>query len=108
MKRATLSTALYVLLVFLSGAVVGGFALRLYMMNTVLAGPSSPKPDEIRRKHVEDLRRRLSLSDAQVAQLSAILDATKARYHEVKERWDRQSKEAARPELRAITDDQVQ
>jgi hypothetical protein len=44
MKRSTLSTAFYVLLVFLSGAVVGAFAHRLYVVNTVV----SAKPDEVR------------------------------------------------------------
>jgi len=103
MKRSTLSTWLYVFLVFLSGAVVGAFAHRLYVVNTVV----NAKPDEYRRKLVDEMRSRLSLSDAQVAQLTPIFDATKARYHEVKNRWDAQAKEAAKPELKAITQDQV-
>jgi hypothetical protein len=104
MKRTTLSTGLYILLVFLSGAVVGAFAHRLYVVNTVV----SAKPDEVRRKHLEELRTRLSLSDEQVAQYNAIMDATRARYHEVKLRWDEQAKQAAKPELKAITEDQIQ
>ena len=103
MKRRTLSTSLYVLLVFLSGAVVGGFAHRLYMVNTV-----SAKPDEYRRKYMDEMRARLSLSSDQVAQVNAILDSTKARYHEVKEKWDKDAREKAKPELKAIHDDQVQ
>jgi hypothetical protein len=104
MKRSTLSTALYLSLVFLSGAVVGAFAHRLYTVSTVV----SAKPDDYRRKLLDEMRTRLSLKDAQVTQLSAILDATKARYHEVKERWDRQAKQAAKPELKAIQEDQIQ
>jgi hypothetical protein len=104
MKRTTLSTGLYILLVFLSGAVVGAFAHRLYVVNTVV----SAKPDEVRRKHLEELRTRLSLNDEQVAQYNAILDSTKARYHEVKQRWDDQAKQAAKPELKAISEDQIQ
>jgi hypothetical protein len=88
MKRTTLSTGLYILLVFLSGAVVGAFAHRLYVVNTVV----SAKPDEVRRKHLEELRNRLSLSDEQVAQYNAIMDATRARYHEVKLRSRRSPK----------------
>jgi hypothetical protein len=102
MKR-TLSTAFYILLVFLSGAVVGAFAHRLYMVNTVV----SAKPDEVRHHILDEMRTRLSLSDDQVKQLNAIMDSTKARYHEVKERWDKQSKQAAQPELKAITEDQA-
>ena len=82
---------------------MGAFAHRLYVVNTVV----NAKPDEYRRKLVDEMRSRLSLSDAQVAQLTPIFDATKARYHEVKNRWDAQAKEAARPELKAITQDQV-
>jgi hypothetical protein len=108
MKRAGLSAGLYLLLVFLSGVAVGGFALRLYMMNTVLAGQSPNKPDDVRRDLLKEMRTRLSLSEQQLSQLTAILDTTRARYHEVKARWDAQAKEAARPELKAIQAEQVQ
>src|SRR5258708_33215714 len=107
MKRATLSTALYVSLVFLSGAVVGGFAHRLYMVNTVLSGPVSPKPEDVRRKIVEDMRTRLSLTNDQVTQLSAIMDSTKARFHEVRSKWDKEAHIRAKPELKEIQEDQV-
>src|SRR5882724_1221793 len=108
MKRATLSTALYVTLVFLSGAVVGGFAHRLYMVNTVFSVPVSPKPEDVRRKIVEEMRTRLSLSNDQVTQLSAIMDSTKARFHEVRSKWDKEAHIRAKPELKAIQEDQVQ
>jgi hypothetical protein len=104
MKRTTLSTAFYILLVFLSGAVVGAFAHRLYMVNTVV----SAKPDEVRQHILDEMRTRLSLSGDQVTQLNAIMDSTKARYHEVKERWEKQSRQAAKPELKAITEDQAE
>jgi hypothetical protein len=103
MKRSTFSTAFYILLVFLSGAVVGAFAHRLYMVNTIV----SAKPDEVRHHILDEMRTRLSLSEDQVKQLNAVMDSTKARYHEVKERWDNQSRQAAKPELKAITDDQT-
>jgi hypothetical protein len=108
MKRPGLSSGLYLLLVFLSGAAVGGFAYRFYTMSTVLAGPVSAKPDDYRRDLVKEMRTRLSLSSEQITQLTAILDNTKNRYHEVRNRWDRQAKEAARPELKAIQADSIQ
>ena len=108
MKRASLSTALYVSLVFLSGAVVGGFAHRLYMVNTVFSVPVSPKPEDVRRKIVEEMRTRLSLTNDQVTQLSAIMDSTKARFHEVRTKWDKEAHIRAKPELKAIQEDQVQ
>jgi hypothetical protein len=108
MKRPGFSTGLYLLLVFLSGAAVGGFAHRLYTVSSVLAVPVSPKPDDYRRDLVNEMRTRLSLSSQQVTQLTAILDDTKNRYHEVKNRWDRQAKEAEKPELKAIQADSIQ
>jgi hypothetical protein len=107
MKRKTLSTALYVSLVFLSGAVVGGFAHRLYTMNPVLASPASPKPDDYRRKYLDEIGRRISLSAEQLAQVNAILDSTRARYNEVRVKWDKEAKLKAKPELKAIHEDQV-
>src|SRR5258708_29071210 len=108
MKRATLSTALSVALVVLSGAVVGGFAHRLYMVNTVFSVQVSPKPEDVRRKIVEEMRTRLSLTNDQVTQLSAIMDSTKARFHEVRSKWDKEAHSRARPELKAIQEDQFQ
>jgi|SRR5262245_11919384 len=108
MKRTTRSTALYVALVFLSGAVVGGFAHRLYTLNTVMAGPTSPKPDEFRRKYLDELRNRLSLSAEQLTKINSILDSTKTRYDEVRAKWDKEARIKAKPELKAIHEDQVQ
>ena len=98
MRRTTLTTALYLLLVFLSGAVVGAFALRLYTLKSVSA--SNPKtPEEYRRQYVAEMRTRLKLTEQQVSQLVPILDETRRRYHELKEK--------NRPALNAIQDDQV-
>jgi len=103
MKRSTLSTALYLFLVFAGGAAVGGFAHRLYTMDTVLA-----KPEEYRRKIVDELHTRLSLTAQQLVQLNAIFDATKTRVKEVKDRWAEQAKQASKPELKAINEDQAE
>jgi hypothetical protein len=107
MKRSTLSTAFYVLLVFLSGGVVGAFAHRLYMLNSVVAGPTTPKPDEWRRGYLDLMRKRLSLDDAQITQLTAILDGTKARFHDVRTKFDKEAREKARPEMKVIQEEQV-
>jgi hypothetical protein len=105
MKRTTLSTALYVSLVFLSGGVVGGFAHRLYMVNS--ASASVPKPDEWRRKNVEEMRERVHLNDQQITQLTTILDTTRNRFHAVKAKWDREAKKLRQPEMKAIQEDQI-
>jgi hypothetical protein len=85
------------------GVAVGGFAHRLYTMDTVLA-----KPEEYRRKMVDELHTRLSLSKEQVAKLNGIFDATRTRVKEVKDRWAEQAKQASKPELKAVTEDQAQ
>src|SRR6185295_5787812 len=110
MRRTNFSTALYVLLVFLSGGVVGGFAHRLYMLNTVVAGKAptiTPKPDEWLNKYRAEMRTRLSLSGEQVTQLDAILTATRNRFKDLRTKTDREAREKSRPEMKAIQEDQV-
>jgi len=83
MPKSRLSAALYLLLVFLSGALVGTFAYRLYSMRTVSAGmPQQPRPTPEERRHhyVEDLTSRTKMDDAQVAKLNQILDEAKASF----------------------------
>ena len=82
MPKSRLSAALYLVLVFLSGALVGTFAYRLYSMKTVSAGTSQPRPtpEERRRHYVEDLRARTKLDDQQLAKLNEILDEAKASF----------------------------
>jgi rRNA maturation protein Nop10 len=105
MKRSSLLTALYLLLVFVSGAVVGGFGHRLYTMNTVsasVASVSAPKkksPEELRRKYVAELQTRLGLANDQLVKLNGILDTTHARFTEERDR--------SKAGLKAIHDDQV-
>jgi hypothetical protein len=105
MRPSKVATYVYVLLVFLTGAVAGGFAYRL-SMNPVAAAPQ-PKPDEFRLKYQEEMRTRLSLDQKQMGELAAILDTTRNRVKEVKSRWEREAKEKARPEMKSIHEDQV-
>ena len=108
MKRSTLSMAFYVLLVFLSGGVVGGFAHRLYMLNSVAAtGPASPKLQEWRSKYLDEMHTRLSLNDAQLTQLGEILDTTKVRLDALKSKWEKESRDKARPEMKTIQDERL-
>lgn len=102
-KRSTLSTALYLSLVFLSGMLVGVFSYRLYMVNTVQSSvrQQPPRtPEEYRKKMVAELSGRLKLTSDQVDHLQRIMDETRDRYREARERQ--------RPELKAIEDAQHQ
>jgi len=100
MKRPGLAAALYVVLVFLSGAVVGIFGYRLYTARTVSASVNVPRPADFRKKYVEDMTTRLRLSQEQVTQLGSILDETRNRWNEEHNR--------SKQQLAQIHDDQVQ
>ncbi len=85
------SIALYVGLVFVSGAVLGVFGDRLYTVTTVASkGKNAPKPvptpEEFRRGYLGYMQKRLSLSEDQVTHLGLILDETRARMNEIHER----------------------
>jgi len=84
MRRSNLATLLYLLVVFASGAVVGGFANRLYMARTVTATVSAPRNHaEVRKQYIQDMRSRLHLTEAQITELQQIMDATGHRMHEM-------------------------
>lgn len=95
MRRTSLTTGLYLVLLFLSGVAVGAFGLRLYTVNTV----SARNPEEFRRQYVAKLRDRLKLTDDQVSRLGPILDETRQQH--------RQLMEKHRPEYKAIQEEQV-
>ena len=95
MRRTSLTTGLYLVLLFLSGVAVGAFGLRLYTVNSV----SARNPEEFRRQYVAKLRDTLKLTDDQVKLLGPILDETRQRHRELME--------THKPEFKAIQDEQV-
>jgi hypothetical protein len=113
MTRKNLPIALYLLLVFGSGAVVGALGYRTYNPPTARSGSlTAPQPpSEWRRQYVEESRSRLSLTDDQVAKLNSILDQTEARFRGGREQYNqviRQIREDHFERVRTIlTPDQV-
>jgi hypothetical protein len=102
MRRSNLVIGLYMLAVFATGVAVGGFGHRLYTVGVVTAdrgGPPKPSPEEFRRQYVGEMQSRLHLDAGQISQLNAILDATRDRFREVRDRF--------RPEMKQIQDEQV-
>lgn len=99
MKRGNLSVGLYMLAVFLTGALVGAFGHKLYTVRSVDAAPQRRSPAEFRKQYVNEMRGRLSLDDAQTAKLTEVLDRTRARFREFNEKH--------KPELSEIQDTQV-
>jgi succinate dehydrogenase flavin-adding protein (antitoxin of CptAB toxin-antitoxin module) len=102
MKRSSLSTWVYLLLVFSSGAALGVFSDHLYTTKTVLAKSVAAKndPNEFRRKYIDEMRTRLKLNTDQVNNLSQILDQTDTQMHDLHQKY--------RPEMTSIHNAQVE
>ena len=87
MMRSKLTAALYLALVFASGALVGGFAYRLYSVNTVTATVSKrPDPVEWRKRYMDEMRTQVKTDADQEAQINQILDETGAAFAQIRER----------------------
>lgn len=98
MRRFNLSLVFYMLLVFVSGVVVGVLSDRFHATQSVKA--KNPfNPEEMRRQYVEDLRSRLKLSDDQLKQLTSILGETRDRLRDLRKKYG--------PEAKAIQDAQA-
>jgi Spy/CpxP family protein refolding chaperone len=99
MKRSQLAVALYAVLTFAAGALVGVAGYRLYTSATADARGPRRAPEDYRKKYVDEMRSRLKLSEQQVSQLNLILDTTRDRF--------RQLRDKERPEMKAIQDEQT-
>lgn len=99
MTRKNLPIALYLLLVFVSGAVVGALGYRTYNPPTARSGSANPAPPvvEWRRQYMEESKARLNLSDDQIKKLQVVLDQTNARFIEARKQ-DKQAIQQIREE----------
>lgn len=87
--------ALYMALVFASGAVLGVVGNRTYTAYQAQSNPPKgrkdknrrpPSPEDFRRDYLNFMERRLNLTPEQVAQLGLILDETRAQFEELQRR----------------------
>lgn len=100
MQRSSWTLGLYLLLVFSSGVLVGGFGHRFYAVKTVSANtPSQQSPAEVRQKYVNRMQARLKLTPEQTQQMHDILIHTHGEYWAYRDRH--------RAELKSIQDDQI-
>jgi Spy/CpxP family protein refolding chaperone len=100
MKFTRWTVAFYMALVFACGGVVGAFAHRLYTVSGVSANVAQRNPEEFRKRFMTDMKARLQLTDDQAAKLGAIMDDTRARFRDVREKFE--------PEMQKIREDQRQ
>jgi hypothetical protein len=90
MLKSRFSALLSLLLVFLSGMLVGGFTYRLYNVSVAAAPNSGRKldPEEARKHIVADMRDRLKLDARQVEQLQQIFDQTRDQFHQIHDKMN--------------------
>jgi hypothetical protein len=106
MLKSRLSAFFSLLLVFLSGSLVGAFAYRLIAVNTVMTSginggrPPRPDPEEVRKHLDAEMRDRVKLDDQQVAQYNKILDETRDDFDQIHKK--------ANEETRAIRERQAE
>jgi len=93
MPKYKLSAVLSLLVVFLSGSVLGAVGYRLYAVNAVQGNGSARKqpkmsPEDFRKHYVEEFRTRVKMDDQQVAALQKILDQTRSEFHKMRDRMN--------------------
>jgi Spy/CpxP family protein refolding chaperone len=106
MLKTRRSALFSLILVFLSGSLIGALSYRLYSVSTVAEPASrigSPPPREdpevVRKRIVSDMQQRLTLDEKQVVQLNAIYDDTRRQFDELHQK--------ANSETRALWDEQT-
>jgi len=89
MPKSKLSAFISLLLVFFSGAVLGAFATRLYMVRTVLSNgvapaPSRrPDPEEFLRLRLAEMRDKVKVDDQQLQQIQQIYQETREQFGQI-------------------------
>ena len=91
MPKSKLTALVSLLLVFLSGALVGAVVHRLYMVTSVSSTarvnpPATERkqtPEDVRKHLVGEMRDRVKLDDRQVKELETIYDQTRERFDEL-------------------------
>ena len=92
MPKYKISAVLSLLVVFLSGSVLGAVAYRLYAVNAVQGVDAARKPrvspEEFRKHYVEEFRTKVKMDDRQLATLQQILDETRAAGRKMREKMN--------------------
>lgn len=83
MPRSRFSIAVYLILVFASGILVGVVSYRLYATNTASASNTRPSLSNFRRLYLEGMRDNVGVSQDQLNRVTQILDDTKRKLDEL-------------------------
>ena len=95
MRRNQPAAILLAILLFASGVAVGALAQRYYTATAVRAR----SPEGSRQHYISEMQSRLKLTSAQVSQLEAIADDTKAKFKAIRD--------SSRPEMLKIKQDHI-
>ena len=93
---------MYLLLVFLSGALFGSLSYRLYSVKTVNAianGAPKISPAEFRKMYIDSIRSKVGLDQHQVDQVNQIMDEARSQFDQVRSR--------SRTEMQAIENQRI-
>jgi hypothetical protein len=89
MRRSSFTIALYLALVFLSGLMVGAYGYRFIANNPVTARAGRrPSEEEWRKQYLKEMQTRLQLTPDQLQKLNVLMDQTRARFHEERQKHD--------------------
>jgi hypothetical protein len=111
MPKSKFSAVLSLVLVFLSGILVGGVSYRLYAVNTVSTATGGrpqggrPDPEEVRKRLVHEMQDRVKIDAEQTVKLNEIYDHTKQEFQALKKKGDAEGHliwEGQRAAVRAI------
>jgi len=80
MPRSRISIAIYLVLVFASGILVGIVSNRLYATNTASANNSPQSITEFRKLYLDGMRTKVGVSEEQIIAITKTLDETKRKY----------------------------
>ena len=84
LSRSRTTIALYLVLVFASGILVGVESHRLYATTSTARANNSPQNmSEFRRRYLDGMKTQVGVSDAQLAQINNILEDTKNKVNEL-------------------------
>src|ERR1700722_13878644 len=84
MPRSRVSIALYLILVFASGVLVGVVSHRLDATTSIASANNSPQSmGELRRRYLEGMRKQVGASEAQIVEINKILEDTKKKVDEL-------------------------
>jgi hypothetical protein len=89
MRRSNFTIALYLTLLFLSGLIVGAYGYRFITVNPVATRASRrPSEEEWRKQYLNEMQTRVKLTPDQLQKLNVLMDETRSRFHEERQKHD--------------------